>query len=127
TIECGAPEFGAIAQKRNTIPALRLLSLSATGRNQGSNVFKLQGSFDAPPGRREDLDDETVERRLTAEKILTLYPRGTENLEDALAARAWALADHGAAAIRCLVFSNSRDVVEKARKRIEQLARDRKS
>lgn len=123
-IEGRASDFGTLAaEDRKTIPALKLLSLSATGGHRLGTVFRLEGRLDAPAGNRVDLDDKTVERRLTAEKFLTLVPKDAEKLEETLATHAWSLADRGSAPIRCLVFSNSRDIAEKTRKRIELLAK----
>lgn len=124
----GSDEYRALADPdKDAIPAFKLLSLSATGRDRTGSIFKLQGHLDAPAGSRGDLDDQTVVRRLVAEKIATLVSKTSEKLEDALAAQAWALADGGSAPIRCLVFSSSRGIAEKARQRVQQLAREDKT
>ncbi|WP_203167840.1 type I-G CRISPR-associated helicase/endonuclease Cas3g [Steroidobacter gossypii] len=124
----GSGEFGPRdPQDANMVPALRLMSLSATGRHRGGTVFKLQGHLRGSPGNRGDVEDDIVRRRLAAEKVLTLIPKGTQWLDEALAAHAWTLSEKGAAPIRCLVFSNSRDIAQKARKRIKQLEREERA
>jgi len=117
-------QFGARkAEHGKLIPALRLLSLSATGRDTDGDVFRLSGKLDLPPGRRGDLDDEIVVRRLTARKRITLIQVKTEQLADELASRAWRLSARGKMPIRCIVFSHRREVAEKAKQRLDELAR----
>lgn len=128
-IERGSKEFGARDRcDGRIVPACKLLSLSATGRERVGNVFCLKGTFDAPAGERGDLDDKTVERRLKATKIATLVTQDAgkleeTKLEEALAGYAWQLAEQGNSPIRCIVFSNSREIAEKARRQIEILAK----
>lgn len=123
TIEGGVREFGALHDSnRRVIPAFKLLSLSATGGDRAGTVFRLKGSRDRPAGHREDLDDEIVERRLKAEKLITLVQKDSEKLEEMLARHAWSLAREGSEPIRCLVFCTSRGIAEKAKKQIEVLA-----
>ena len=97
----GADAFGPHEQKdREIVPSLRLLSLSATGREDGGGgkqVFRL-----SPEQRR----DEAVTKRLEAPKRLTI-----QVLDDAtelvlqLAERAWGL---GKGPARVLVYCDRR-------------------
>jgi len=105
------PEFNKM------IPPFRLLSLSATGRTQ-QNVFGLT---------EEDLQHEIVKRRLNAKKSLRIEERKEDtNLENALAEHAWTLADKGAKAVHVVVYSDSREVAEKAKKVVEKHAKEDK-
>ena len=98
----GADAFGPHEQKdREIVPSLRLLSLSATGREDGggrTQVFRL-----SPEQRR----DEGVTKRLEARKRLTIQKLadGTK-LVSQLAERAWGL---GKGPARVLVYCDRRD------------------
>lgn len=112
TIEGGTQAYGPRDERdRHAVPAFRLLSLSATGRDRDGEIFRITGN---------DIDD--VGHLLNARKSVTLVPLDGGKLEDALAAQAWTLADAGRAAKRCLVYCDSRETAEKTLKAIEKLA-----
>lgn len=106
---------------RALIPPLRLLSLSATGRERQGPVFRLS---DADLGEPESV----TRRRLAASKQLVIEPGEMKERPVQLANAAWQLADEGAAPVRCLVFCDSRDDAEKVctelAKRIKQRPKD---
>ena len=109
----GADAFGPHEEKdREIVPSLRLLSLSATGREDGGDgkqVFRL-----SPEQRR----DEAVTKRLEARKRLTI-----QVLDDAtelvpqLAERAWGL---GKGPARVLVYCDRREDAVKVRGEINK-------
>jgi len=87
-------------------PAIRLLSLSATGRSLGGEPFELA---------KQDLGNKGVCTRLSATKRLTIEGLpATADLATLVAERAWALSDEGARPIRCIVFTTSRKHAETA-------------
>src|SRR5579875_878255 len=98
------------------VPRFRLLTLSATGRAQGSNT--LLGLTD------KDFQHPILAKRLNAKKSLRLqtFDRDTK-LEDALAKHAWVLAGDGKQPVRVIVYSDSRKIAQKARETIEKLAK----
>ena len=108
----GAEAFGPHEQKnREIVPSLKLLSLSATGREHGAGgkaVFRL-----SPEYRR----DEAVRKRLEACKRLTIRV-----LDDApklvrqLAERAWSL---GKGPARVLVYCDRREDAVKVKDKID--------
>ena len=108
-------EDNAFGPKQKTdedlIPPFHLLPLSATGRNQGGNVFRLT---------REDREDPKVKQRLEARKRLEFKSTGKSKLEERLAEEAWALSDNGKKSVRILIYCNSRDVAEKTKQAIEK-------
>lgn len=96
-----------------TPPPSRLLSLSATGRSRGGELFELDD---------DDLAHPIVRKRLGAEKRLTfvdLAPKAS--LAEAAAAAAWALSEEGTQPIRCVVFLTRRDDAEAAKAHLEKL------
>ncbi len=96
------------------VPSIKLLSLSATGRSSAGEVW---GLTDA------DLNHPVAKKRLDAKKRLSFRESdGSKSLAELLAEEAWALADQGASAVRVIVFSNNRDVAEKAKSAVEKLA-----
>jgi CRISPR-associated endonuclease/helicase Cas3 len=99
------------AADRKTIRLFRQISLSATGRGEAENVFRLA---------KDDLQNEIVRERLHATKRLTLVEAEARKLlvED-LAGRAWAL---GKQAGRLLVYCNSREDALKVKAGIERRA-----
>ncbi len=102
------------------VPRFRLLALSATGQAHGSDTLGLT---------HNDFKHEILSKRLTAKKSLRLLhlDRDTK-LEDALANHAWTLAGDGKHPVRVIVYSDSRQVAQKAREAIEKLAKgDRKA
>ena len=98
---------------RDLIPRFHLLPLSATGRDRNGNVFRLT---------EEDQEDPVVTARVKAKKRLTFEPANETNLEERLAEEAWALSGDGTAPVRILTYCNSRDVAEKTKAAIEELA-----
>ncbi len=97
------------------VPRFRLLSLSATMRTRDSQPFGLMD---------EDLRHEVVRRRLEAKKSLRIERLDEEvKLEEALANHAWRLTDGGKRAARVIVYSDSRDVAQKAKAALERLAK----
>lgn len=102
------------------IPRFKVLALSATGRAQGRNTLGLT---------ENDLKHTIVSKRLNAQKALRLQPLDKDtNLEDALANHAWKLAGDGQEPVRVIVFSDSREVAQRAREAIKKLAKgDRKA
>src|SRR5581483_3873752 len=97
------------------VPRFRLLALSATGRAQGSNTLGLT---------QNDFKHEILSKRLTAKKSLRLlHLDRNAKLEHALANHAWTLADDGKQPARVIVYSDSRQVAQKAREAIEKLAK----
>jgi CRISPR-associated endonuclease/helicase Cas3 len=116
-IETGAEIYGPKAETdRALIPPLRLMSLSATSGGRKGVVFRLT----------EPDNDTVTSKRLTASKSLVFIAPTAEKLEARLAAEAWALSDEGNAAIRVIVFCNSRDIAEKAHNALTDHARAKK-
>jgi CRISPR-associated endonuclease/helicase Cas3 len=119
SIDGNAETYGAAsAAYQVLVPTFKLLSLSATARARAGDVFSLQGDAAQPVGQRGDLDDPVVCKRLAAPKSLTFVKAGAEKLHEALAKHLWELCDEGRAPVRCIVFANSRDVVEKCQQLI---------
>ncbi len=103
---------------RKLVPSFRLLTLSATARTARSNEeepFVLTSA---------DLEHPVVSQRLNAEKRLTHESLPSEEkLPDALAKRAWSLAEEGKSAARVIVFCDKPKDAEKAKQSIEKLAK----
>jgi len=101
----GSAEFGPKEQADLAIvPPLRLLSLSATGRQRVGETF---GLLD------DDRQDEIVAKRLDAPKLLTLVAVAEERmLAEEMADRAWTAAGQGKVAVRCLVYCDHRKTAE---------------
>ena len=115
----GAEAFGPHEQKdREIVPSLKLLSLSATGRENGAGQEKV---FRLSPEHRKD---ETVRKRLEACKRLTI-----QVLDDApklvpqLAERAWSL---GKGPARVLVYCYRREDAVKVKDRIDKKFKEEK-
>ena len=126
-VERGVDSFGPKDRSlRNLLPAFKLLSLSATGRQTGSTSLTLTDA---------DRLDPIVSKRLTAKKTLTVVELApvaeTTDAEDgesrsaeaegganrkskgpklagALAKQAWELTHQGSDNVRCLVFCDAR-------------------
>ncbi|HZV00333.1 MAG TPA: type I-U CRISPR-associated helicase/endonuclease Cas3 [Planctomycetota bacterium] len=99
------------------VPRLRLLTLSATGRAQ-TNVLRLTP---------EDIEHPIVAKRLSATKSLRIELLDEKTkLAETLANCAWRLAGEGKKPVRVLVYSDSRDVAQKAKAAVEKFAEDRK-
>jgi CRISPR-associated endonuclease/helicase Cas3 len=100
------------------VPPFRILSLSATGRERRGAVVNLT---------EMDFKHEIVKRRLNAKKSLRIEPLDkSTKLEDALATQAWKLTNHGQEPVRVLVYSDSREVAQKAKEAVEKLAKGEK-
>lgn len=112
----GTGRFGPKKEEdRALIPPLRVLSLSATGRDHGDQTFRLDA---------KDADDQVVERRLRATKRLTVErPVAAKSLPETLAARAWDIAEDSDDPIRCIVFTSKRADAEKVAKELDGLAK----
>lgn len=115
-VEAGAKKFGPQAEEdRKIVPPFKLLSLSATGRNDAADgdVFALC---------RDDCDHPVVARRLSARKRLTLHDLGAKQLADELADRAFELGA-GEEPARVLVYCNRRDDAVKVKDNIDRRLR----
>jgi CRISPR-associated endonuclease/helicase Cas3 len=101
------------ARTDDLVPPLRVMSLSATGRDDARvSTFALD---------HDDENDPPTRKRLIAEKRLRLLDQvPTADLADALAERAWALSEGSR---RVLVFCNSRMTAQRTKERIEELIR----
>lgn len=131
SIELGQDDFGAVDEAdRGLIPQLRLLSLSATGRQRQGEVFRLE---------ERDIEGETAgveltRKRLQASKSLRIVEHnGTDKeLPEKLAQVVWEeLSHNGTKAGRFLVFCNSREhavqVTELLGKQITAFRKERKN
>lgn len=108
------------------IPKFKLLPLSATGRRQTPRPFMLEEKDFRNP------DDTTVLERLFSKKHLTLQELDDNKLEEALAERAWAMAQTAQEQtdgdstkttlepVRVIVYCNSRGVAEKAKAALDK-------
>ncbi len=100
------------------IPPFWVLPLSATGRGRSGCAITLT---------EEDFEHEVVAKRMNAKKSIQIQLLNKDDkLENALAKAAWALAGGGKEAVRVLVYADSRDIVQKAKKAIERLAKGNK-
>lgn len=106
------------AEDRKIVPRFRLMSLSATGREDkdgdGGRVFRLTDG---------DRKHTVVSARLNASKHLTVdgKPDGELKLTEKLATRAWALGTKPRAA-RVLVYCNSRKDAQEVQTAIKRLS-----
>jgi CRISPR-associated endonuclease/helicase Cas3 len=106
-VETGGARFGpSMSVDRSRIPALRLLSLSATGRQRDGEVFALSDSDLGEPGS-------ITRRRLAAKKWISITAGDAKQRAGEMADAAWALSAEGTNPMRCLVYCNSRDDAEK--------------
>jgi CRISPR-associated endonuclease/helicase Cas3 len=84
------------------VPEMRLMTLSATGRGKGKNLFGLESE--------DESEDDIVRQRLHAGKRLKLEPSvATGDLARTMAERAW---QHGDGGRRVVVFCNSRKIAQ---------------
>jgi CRISPR-associated endonuclease/helicase Cas3 len=115
-------EFGARAEgAQKIIPPFRLMSLSATGRENkdaySGKVFHLTD---------DDYQNDIVKRRLDAQKRLTLdEAKESKALVDELFKRAWALKTEPKPS-RVLVYCNSRKDALKVKEEIDKRAKKEK-
>jgi CRISPR-associated endonuclease/helicase Cas3 len=93
-----------------TVPAMRTMALSATGRGTNGEIFKLED---------EDIEqDELVSRRVNAQKWITLEDEvATGDLAEAMAKRA---IERAGDQHRVLVFCNSRKIAQGVHDRLEK-------
>jgi CRISPR-associated endonuclease/helicase Cas3 len=120
SIANGGESFGPRDEAlQKLVPPFRVLSLSATGRTTGHEVFGLTEA---------DLVAGTVARkRLDAiKRLIILQLDEKKELKDEFARHAWELADRGARAVRCIVFSNGRKDAAEAMAAIEKLSKGNK-
>lgn len=100
---------------RSIVPALKLLSLSATGR---ASIRPSLGLGD------RDFEHPVVGQRLSANKRLSLNElTDDEQLTEILAKAAWKLADQGRRTERIIIFCDKRKDAEAVKVQIEKLAR----
>jgi CRISPR-associated endonuclease/helicase Cas3 len=93
----------------------RVLALSATGRERSGYVVRLT---------ERDLKHRIVRRRVNAPKSVHVKPRDADTeLEEALAIHAWRLTNDGQEPVRVLVYSDSREVAQRAKKAVEKFAK----
>ena len=97
------------------VPRCRPLTLSATGRTQRDNVLGLS---------EKDFEHAVLKKRLNAKKSLCLNRLDRETkIEDALTNHAWQITGNGKQASRVIVYSDSREVAQKAKEALEKLAK----
>lgn len=94
------------------VPALSLVSLSATGREREGEIFRLED---------EDLQDEIIQQRLTAKKWLTI-DLAEDALKDALSNAAWEISSRCKAPTRVLLYCDSRETAQKTEQAIRARA-----
>lgn len=105
---------------RAQLPAFKVMSLSATGRQASGEVFGLTDA-DREPGT-------TTRKRLDAKKRLRLAVLEEKaSLAAALAQNAWELSGEGKRPVRCLVFSNERKVAQETQTELVKLAKNAKA
>ena len=111
-------KLGAQAGLNHHLPAFRLMSLSATGRDVGDrSVFRLD---------ERDSKESLVLQRLKAEKRLRVVElEGQQSLVDSIANRAIAIGS-GDTPRRVLVYCNSRNDAVKVRNEIDKRCEQRK-
>jgi CRISPR-associated endonuclease/helicase Cas3 len=104
---------------RNLVPALKFLSLSATGRSD-QPAFGLSEA-DLKPGT-------ITHKRLTAAKRLNFDTlRKDEDLADAMARNVWDLSANGIKPVKVIVFADKREIAVKVKSLIEKKARGDKA
>ncbi|MFO7566467.1 MAG: type I-U CRISPR-associated helicase/endonuclease Cas3 [Enhygromyxa sp.] len=113
---CGSAELWPdIGDFDAVIPRPRLMSLSATGRHSGDQVFTLT---------KADREHAIVRQRIHATKCLNWHDaKSAKALPRELAAHAWRIASECDKPVRVLVFANKRDDAESAKAALLALAR----
>jgi CRISPR-associated endonuclease/helicase Cas3 len=98
-----------------SVPPMRLLSLSATGRRSvEGQTFSLE---------EEDCQHPVVQQRLGAVKRLMLFAQvPAKELPETLAVHAWDLSGKGSRPTRVIVFVNSRDHALRIQQALDKLA-----
>lgn len=107
---------GVNVKAPKVIPRTMLLSLSATGRTDSGDVIRIG---------EKDFEHPEAGKRLTAKKRLSFVVELEESkpIHERLADEAWAISDQGDKPVRVIVFSNSRDVAQKAKDALFKLAK----
>lgn len=102
-------------QARSVVPALRLLALSATGRQRtAEETFALDDDDHRHP---------VVRQRLQAPKRIRVFDAiNAKELPDELALHAWDLCAQGRKPGRVIVFTNSREHAQKVQQALRKLA-----
>lgn len=110
-----AREPKGAGQTDSLVPPFRVLSLSATSRSVREDSFGLDA---------HDRKHGEVKRRLEARKRLSLHPVESDvKLGPELAKHAWRLSGEGTRPIRCIVFSDSREVAMDAGEELARLSK----
>ena len=106
----------SMPEYRDTIPAFKTMSLSATGSNDGRGPFTL---------KREDLLDQRIAERIQAPKQLAIHEITVERkLRDELVEQAWR---HSGAHNRVLVYCDSRKTAQDVEKELSKRAKAEKT
>ena len=115
-IATGVEAFGPRGHEgRELVPSFKLLSLSATGREDSPDRLNEKRGFRLSS---EDMADETVKKRLNARKRLKIFELGDEpQLVPQLAERAYHL---GRRAARVLVYCDRREDALKVKGKIDE-------
>lgn len=101
--------------KKSLIPGIKCLSLSATGKQTGKQLFGLED---------EDYQDDVVVKRINAEKELKLEVKNeTDSLSELLSERAWQLKGSGQ---RILIFCTKREDAKKIKDALDKRMKDGK-
>lgn len=111
----GVTLLAADVEQTSLVPRLRVLTLSATGRQRGADeTFMLDA---------EDRDHPVVRQRLGAIKRIRLFGAvEAKALPEALAVHAWQLCAEGRKLGRIIVFVNSRDHAQRVQQALRKLA-----
>ena len=103
---------------RDVVPPLRVLTLSATGRRQDDDGFRLTEDDQAHPELR---------KRLTAPKHLSIRElRPNEDIPSALASEAWEVQRAATTPRRSLIFCDRRKDAEKVKAWLDKRIREAK-
>ena len=116
-------KLGGRSEYNDHTPDLRLMALSATGRNlgkmTGTSVFRLEAG---------DSEETLVKQRLTAEKRVKIHEiDGEKSLAEYLADRAVELGGGSATPRRVLVYCHSRKTALGVKSEIDKQCRQRKN
>ena len=105
---------------RSLLPPLRVISLSATGRESTTSTSKQTFSLDDLDINAAGAGAKLTRKRLDAAKTLYLNTCKRGELVETLAEKVWTIAESGAKAGRYLIFCNARKDAEAVRKALEQ-------
>lgn len=113
-IQDGKDVFGPREEHRSMIPPFRLMSLSATGSDEGRG-FQFQPA---------DLTgDDIAQDRWGARKTLQFHQSEGKTIAE-LADLAWDLSGRGREPIRCVVFCNERETAERVLEELRKRSKD---